>query len=115
MKLDTKAFRPFLKEFTDALKDAGKKLGKGAAWYHDAIAKIEKDAEACVAAIEDPLTSPAKAEQLANALRVMVPDRKLFILAAGEAEAGSQAKAVAEVALDIGGRLIAAAVKHFLL
>lgn len=108
-------FKPFQKEAMTALKDAGKKLGKAGKWYLDAVEKIEKDAQALTDAMAHPATTPEEKVKLQAALDVLIPGRKKFILAAVEAEVGTQVAATAEVALDIGGRLLAAAAKHFLL
>lgn len=108
-------FKPFLDEGFAALKDVAKKLGGDAKWYLDRLARIEADARDLVEAINDPTTDVMAKAQLAEVLRTLIPDRKVFLLAAAEAQAGSEAQAILDVALDITGRLLASAVRHYLL
>jgi hypothetical protein len=93
------------------LKKAGERLKDSAPWYQEAIAKVEEDAQALAA---DYLTASSEADrsEVKRALTVLLPNRKDYILAAVEARAGQEAKALFEGFIDLGAGFLIAALKH---
>ena len=65
--------------------------------------------------LETYKNDPIKIAKIKHALEVLIPSLRIFILAESEAKSGLRNQAIVSAGLNIAGRLLASAVKHFLI